>query len=851
MVVACIGLALPSAIPAQAQESVDVVIGERYAAGGVQRAILGNHYRDAWTTEVSLPVLNLTQYAGGLTAERKGGGQQTISLVFRGEDRRRYSFRLIDKDPTPALPPELRGTAANALLQDQISASHPLAILVVNELEMAAGVNTSVSEPFVMPDDPALGEFREEFAGQAGILAERPGDEVDGGPIFGGYDNIDGSDRIRRRMRESQTERVDARAFLNARLFDLLIGDWDRHPGQWTWARPVDSENWLPIAEDRDQAFSRLDGLLPSQGHRYVRHLVGFGEEFPDIYGLHHQARDLDRQFLAELSREDWHAVAAELQAKMTNNVIDDAVRRLPDAMYEEDGAFISNALKARRDALQVAADDLYTLLAVDVEVHLTDLADQVEVTSLEDSKVEVRVWPSNDPESVFFERVFDPSETKEIRIYLDGDDDIVTVGGRGELGLLVRVVGGEGDDVVHYDQNVGRIRYYDAQGENQVTGAAPSHAINAREYEPKEEAEDDDEGEEETSHDVAPNHTGSWTVPSGSVGFSSEFGFVISAGATRFDYGFRRDPYKSRLMYGASASSQARFAGHIEYGRYLENSTKHVSLGVRGSQFGLSNFYGFGNDSPEFAMPEMAHVLFSMIEADTRFGADVGDHGDAGVGVEGRYTHSDSDMNPFLPMSAPPLLYGAGGFSSIGAFAEVNLDSRNYAGAPTRGLTIHLRGTVSPEVLDVMQTYGSLEAVGTAYISAAGAPFEPTLALRAGARGIFGDAPFFDAAFLGGSSTVRGFDNQRFAGDVAVFGTAEVRLFLFKLGFLTKGDVGVIGFSDVGRVYLDGDSPGGWHQSFGGGVWLGLLGRTAGLSAIIAQSDEGSRLHIGVGMPF
>jgi len=215
----------------EAQESVNIVIGERYGAGALQRAILGGHYRDAWTSEVRLPVLNLETFAGGLTPERKGGGQQTISLILLGGNGRRYSFRLIDKDPTPALPPELRGTAAAALLQDQISASHPLGILVVNALEDAAGVLHAESEPFVMPDDPALGEFRSEFAGQAGMISERPGDEENPDAIFGGFDNIDGGNRIFRRV----AERSDAARRLTripecapVRLADRRLGSTPR-----------------------------------------------------------------------------------------------------------------------------------------------------------------------------------------------------------------------------------------------------------------------------------------------------------------------------------------------------------------------------------------------------------------------------------------------------------------------------------------------------------------------------------------------------------------------------------------------------------------------------------------------
>ena len=30
---------------------------------------------------------------------------------------------------------------------------------------------------------------------------------------------------------------VDEKEYIKARLFDMLIGDWDRHSDQWRWGR--------------------------------------------------------------------------------------------------------------------------------------------------------------------------------------------------------------------------------------------------------------------------------------------------------------------------------------------------------------------------------------------------------------------------------------------------------------------------------------------------------------------------------------------------------------------------------------------------------------------------------------
>ncbi len=87
------------------------------------------------------------------------------------------------------------------------------------------------------------------------------------------------------RLEQRSDERVDARAYLRARLIDVLVGDWDRHISQWRWARfDRDGERiWQPIPRDRDQAFSRFDGVVPSVAEYYTKQIAGFGSTYPPI----------------------------------------------------------------------------------------------------------------------------------------------------------------------------------------------------------------------------------------------------------------------------------------------------------------------------------------------------------------------------------------------------------------------------------------------------------------------------------------------------------------------------------------------------------------------------------------
>src|ERR1041384_1810156 len=253
-------------------DSVTVTAGPQYRAGWLHRVMLGRHYRDLWTTPVRVAVLDLARVAGGLTPTKRGGGRQTKSLRFQGVDGRVYVFRSVDKDPAGAMPPELRRTFVQDILQDQISSSHPAGALVVAPLLDAAGVLHVEPRLYVLADDARLGEFRRGFAGMLGQLEERPPkvpDEED--TVFTGVTKIVSTTKLWEELDRNPANRVDSRAYLTARLLDVYVGDWDRHADQWRWARfdEGDARVWRPIPRDRDQAFSRLDGFLPRLAPHY------------------------------------------------------------------------------------------------------------------------------------------------------------------------------------------------------------------------------------------------------------------------------------------------------------------------------------------------------------------------------------------------------------------------------------------------------------------------------------------------------------------------------------------------------------------------------------------------------
>jgi hypothetical protein len=261
------------------------------------------------------------------------------------QDGREFFFRSVDKDPSATLPAELRPTVAGDVVRDQTSSALPTAPLVLGPLLDAAGILHGSSRLYVLPDDPLLGEFRSEFAGLMGFLEERIGGSAEVPAHWKGAKKIINSDSLITRLERSPEDRADASAFLTARLFDLLIGDWDRHAGQWSWALfdEKSPRRWVPIPLDRDQAFAKYDGVLLSIARQTAPQLTNFGIGYPYIPGATWNGRDLDRRLLVELDWPVWESTATRLQAALSDEVIDNAVRALPPEHYQLGGSELSS----------------------------------------------------------------------------------------------------------------------------------------------------------------------------------------------------------------------------------------------------------------------------------------------------------------------------------------------------------------------------------------------------------------------------------------------------------------------------------------------------------------------------
>jgi len=193
---------------------------------------------------------------------------------------------------------------------------------------------------------------------------------------------------------------------------------------------------------------------------------------------------------------------------------------------------------------------------------------------------------------------------------------------------------------------------------------------------------------------------------------------------------------------------------------------------------------------------------------------------------------------------------YGSGKFTQAGLQASFQIDARDISGTPARGYLVEGGGSVYPTLFDVDQgAFGELHGQAAAYFSPEGG--NPTLAVRAGGKKVWGVFPFAESAFVGGSHNVRGLRSERYAGNASLYGSAEFRVFLMRTFLLAPSDLGVFALADFGRVYADGESSSTWHNGVGGGIWLAPLRRSSTVQISLAHSEGRTGFYLGLGFAF
>jgi outer membrane protein assembly factor BamA len=261
-------------------------------------------------------------------------------------------------------------------------------------------------------------------------------------------------------------------------------------------------------------------------------------------------------------------------------------------------------------------------------------------------------------------------------------------------------------------------------------------------------------------------------------------------------------------------------------------------------------NFYGLGNDSRRNAELESAdyyRVFFQQAFVQSSFFKPVSAVSEVTLSAAVQRFKTDLEWKDTSYIKED-MQYGVNIENLLEISAGFSLDSRDERKFPTRGLYLDVGCAHFPAIWSNKNDFTRCGAECRIYLSPVR---DVILAFRVGGEKIWGIFPFYEAVFLGGLSSVRAFRDERFGGDTAVRGGAELRFKVFRPKVFVPMDTGLFAFADGGRVWVDENSPGDWHNGAGGGIWFAPIYRAFTFSIGMAFAGEGSRLYLNGGFAF
>ncbi len=819
-------------------------------------SVWGKHYREVYGTQVTAPTALLDTLYGGLEVIRPGGGNQTRSLRLETKDGKEYNMRALRKSAVQFLQNTafkgvdgeqyFTNTVPEELILDFYTAAHPYGAFAIPTLAEAAQVYYTTPQLFYVPKQRALGKYSEAYGDQLYMIVERPAEEYKNRRSFGYPDDVESTDDLLMKLREDEDYVLDEETYIRARIFDMLVGDWDRHSDQWRWAEFEDEEGNLvfePIPRDRDQVFANFDGRFLNVLKKVMGSANQFGVYGPDIQDVawfNAAASKLDRALVKRSDRSVWIEQAKFIQEQIKPTIVDEAFRQLPKEVQDTTITQIKQHLLARKENLVDIVNRYYDVYLQFQMITGTDKDDHFLIERFPDGRTQIKAYRIKDGEKgeLLFDRTFSSEKTKEIWLYGLDDDDVFEVTGTAKKAILLRIIGGQNKDLYRISEGK-KIKIYDQRSKkNEVAEKGGAHVRMTNFY-------------EANLYDYTRKPEATGTIELG-VGYTPDTGTSYHAGYGKEVVKFIANPYGSYTHLGFNYQSITQGIEVLLTKKYagIFSDVNFLGEGRFTSKNFTRNFFGFGNESP---YDEGSTSLdFNRINLEQYIGAiGLEREGDYGSFFQLKYRIQGTQVIPngmnivsnTLSVNTERQYWGIPELT----FRYENIDDSSL---PTKGMNF----TTSVGATDHLQSKQLSGFVNSSvmFYNALLSNRRLVLTTQAKAQISMGDQPiFYLSPNLGASNGLRGYRNQRFTGYHAAVGKGDLSYRFQKMKtFLFPLSIEIYGGYDIGRVWTSSDSSNVWHDAYGGGIkmfWThSLQGRASWF-----RGEEGNRVTTAFAFQF
>ncbi|MEZ4953062.1 MAG: hypothetical protein R2825_05755 [Saprospiraceae bacterium] len=842
-------------------DSVEVSILEKGDIWEMNDFFWGKLYTEYYFRDLKFPVLDLENYAGGLEAFKRGGGFQTKSIRLINDDETRlYQIRKMRKSADKLFYP-LNKTFVKKILEHSYTSSNPFGAYLLKPMEDAIGIYHTNPHLVYVPKQPRLGRYNE-YAGALFHLEERPDEDWSDLYSFGYSKNIVSTGKLLEERIESDDAVIDQSMMLRCRLFDLIIGDWDRHPDQWRWStQPIEGSDrilYQPIPRDRDQAFSKYGGMVFYAGRLvvpFLRTASAYDDKINrwEAKWLPYQSRDVDEFFLNELTWEDWEKEVEHVQKNLTDESIEQGVSWLPEGIYQEMAPELKKNIKARRDDLLQTAKWWYKNLAKTVTVVATQKENYTLVErQKKHTKVTIYELEDDDKKEKIYERTFDNKMTKEIRLFgLEGDDQFEVVGKAGKKSPIVRLIGGVDEDTFNDKSKV------NGWGRKTIVH---DDKIEDNKVEPSREIKDKRMNDYKRNTWVFRDNPKSYSTGLPILGSTPDDGLYTGLHLTFHRFGYHNESVHNLSGKIAWATRGFHFKYEGDFKAAIKDKDLLVQAATETPRY-VNNFFGYGNETSfndevtrrYYRVQKEHYKLYIGIKEDSESGTYFT------IGPMAEIIKINRINNSFLQDNASlirPEVFGYQYFA--GARATFNYTNIERRYNPEKGVDFQSSISWQTNLEDVGRNFANFNTSLALYL-----PFDKNSILvwatKFGINHNFGQYDFFHSPNLGGnkaagingSEFLRGFAAQRFTGRTAFFQSNELRWSVLnrkKTGLPLS--IGIAPAFDYGRVWADNEKSSTWHYGYGGSVWVAPLDYVS-FSFGLMKTIEGSRFTTALGFDF
>ena len=806
----------------------------------------GEHYRYVYGVQVEAPVALLDTLHGGLTVERAGGGNQTNGLRLVTKDGREYNMRAIAKDPIAFLKSAgyndlnaddyFAGTVPATIIQDFYTAAHPYGAFAIPRLAGALQLPHTHPVLFYVPKQKALGNFNKIHGDQLYMIVEKPDGDFDDSHMFKFSKEVESTQDLFKELREDEQHQLDERTYIRARIFDMLIGDWDRHEDQWRWAQSqVDDKDgptiYSAVPRDRDQVFAKFDGKFLTRMQQVMSGLRQFGNYGPDIPFIEQfseSAINLDRAIIMRSDKTVWLEEVAFIKKHITVDVVRKAFNEMPLETQDDIWKGIQEDLLSRKDHLDDIVHRYYDHFLKFQVLKGTDKDDHFDIINLANGDVHVKGYRIKDGEkgALLFDRTFTSTNTRDIWIYGLDDKDVFNVQGAHKSPINIVLSGGLDNDTYTIEGGKNVTLYDQKTSKNTIVnkGKATRHI-----------------------DDIYENHIyDSERRPDGSGSFSLETVYNPDNGiAPRLQFststiGFEGNPFTTKFEIDARyiALTQAADVALAWHKAHLFHDWNFKVFGRATTANFTENFFGIGNSSlnniPSFDANRINTQYFTT-------GVAMYYDGEYGTSTAFNITYEHIDTQ----LDNTPLITDAQYLTVSGVYKYHSNDARLF---PTRGMNVTIKGSFLDEISNT-NTVGMIDPSITLW-NAIDRSRDLVIKTTLAGQLRYGDhIPFYKAATVGAQSGLRSYRENRFTGKQSLAASVDLAYQFkpIKTAFFPIRIDGYLGY-DTGRVWSTVQESNTLHYSYGAGINVSTAGAIKGTFSYF-DGPEGGRLGFGMSL--